>query len=178
VLIARWLVKDSECRPNDEWEIHLGGGSIHSNLHAKCCSGFIRGSVCFIQFCNIFVEAPYWQNGIWNRGLLIVLSSLPPRDCAAAEGFSWNANPKTDNNYRMWLMITQYFILLSFLFLRTLINYYVYAVEYRLVLYYVDSKNPGFLYLYSFIFMPFCIHDYLQKNYFFTHFIISKFRSL
>jgi len=64
VLIAEWLVKDSECRPNEECGIHVGGGSIHSNLHAKCCSGFITGSVCFVRFCNIFIESSILTE--WN----------------------------------------------------------------------------------------------------------------
>jgi len=55
VLIAEWLVKDSECRPSEECGILVGGGSIHDYLHAKYCSRFITGSVCLIRFCGIFL---------------------------------------------------------------------------------------------------------------------------
>ena len=87
-------------------------------------------------------------------------------------------NPKADNNYRMWFNdysifhITVILIFENFdklLCLRSRIPFSTL----------LDSKNPVFYYWYSFVCMPFCIHDYLLKKlYYFTHLIISKSRTV
>jgi len=65
------------------------------------------------------------------------------------------------------LMSTQYFILHSFLFLRILINDYVYAVENHLVL--LDSKNPS-----SSTCIPSCVCNFVFTIIFINNCTISR----